>query len=155
MSSNVLVPFYHGWGTNQSGARFNNVVQADNAWLEHTQDWVQWLFPLKEPSLAVPDSPVLTDVELEYFHNDIMIRARFWQSIGRMVQFYRETHHWLRYTDHNHKRITRIIRSIKFILGEHEARLFYDFIMTRVADAGFPVSNINLKYWEKEVRNGE
>ena len=41
-----------------------------------------------------------------------------------MLQFYRDTEGWRRPSDHNHLRITRIIKSLRLISGDAAADAF-------------------------------
>ena len=47
--------------------------------MEINHFYIQWLFPLKEPSLAIPDSPVLEDDDIEAF-------APCWDSVEEMKE---------------------------------------------------------------------
>lgn len=149
--SSVVTKFFEGTATNQSGLSWFDVLAMDNDQLEHSHDWVQWMFPLPEPSLAVPDSPVLEPGDILKITRNIELKSAYWIGVNRMCDFYVSTKYWLKYTDHNHKRITRIIRSMKLILGREDAMLFYDMIMKLNADAGTPVSTLNSAYWHTEL----
>lgn len=146
-----IIHFYTDRGANQSGRTRKAILGLTNSWLENEHDWIQWLFPLPEPSLAVPESPILTPVAFALFQNNIIARAHYWQSVERMCRFFNEEDYWLRYTDHNHKRITRIIRSMKIVLNLDEASRFWEFIMDIEEAAGSPVSAINKEFWLKEI----
>lgn len=146
-----IIAFLQLTYTNQSDKDFNQILAMDNEELEYTHDWVQWLFPLLEPSLAVPDSPIMTLEDVRAIQKSIDLKATYWLGVSRVVDFFVSTKYWLKYTDHNHKRITRIIRSMKLILGNDDAMLFYDMIMKLNEDAGNPVAWVNREYWYKEM----
>ena len=146
-----LIAFWTGVETNQSGHRLRAILDANDDWLEYNHDWVQWLFPLPEPSLAVPESPVLTPLTVACIRNNVEIKALYWEAVGRVSSFYSNTDVWLRYTDHNHKRITRILRSMKLVLGWADAMLFYEHIKSLTELAGNPVSPHNTSFWDKEL----
>lgn len=55
----ALVDFLMGVGPDGSGRRIGEVLAFDDAQLERRHDFIQWLFPLPEPSRTVPGSPVL------------------------------------------------------------------------------------------------
>ena len=115
--------------------------------LERTHDYIQWLFPLLAPSNAVPGSPVLTLQELELARGSAQIAANLTQALDRMETFYDETDGWLAPNDHNHLRITRIIRSANLIVGRDFAEDFFNAIMQRVAKSGRKVLPRNIAYW--------
>jgi hypothetical protein len=65
-----------------------------------------------------------------------------------MLSFYRRTDRWLVRDDHNHLRITRIIHALRLLLGEDDARDFYNAVMALHRAAGSPVNPRNLRYWD-------
>ena len=56
-----LVAFNLGEAPDHRGRFVGEILQQDDDWLEATHDYIQWLFPLREPSQAVPGSPVVRD----------------------------------------------------------------------------------------------
>lgn len=115
--------------------------------LEHTHDFIQWLFPLPEPSQAVPDAPVLTPDDVLAVRASDLAPIALAAATDRMTNFYRSTHDWLMPNDHNHRRITRIIRSLRLLVGDDEADAFRDAILARVEQTRAPVSARSRGYW--------
>ena len=103
----AIVAFLEGEGQDAAGRSLFDVLAMNNAALEQTHDFIQWLFPLREPSRAVPDSPVLTDDQVEAIRDSAMAQIALAAATDRMEAFYRMTHDWLMPNDHNHLRITR------------------------------------------------
>ncbi|NTW30310.1 MAG: hypothetical protein HGA33_03460, partial [Candidatus Moranbacteria bacterium] len=60
------------------------------------------------------------------------------------------TDHWLTQDNHNHLRITRILKSVLLLSSREDAKDFYDFVMGRVWDA-MPVSEESLEYWKRSL----
>ena len=118
-----VTAFLEGEGMDARGRSIFDVLGMDNVALERTHDFIQWLFPLPEPSAAVP------------------------AATDRMEAFYRGTRDWLRPHDHNHLRITRIIRSLRLLRGDGEADAFRDAILFLVEAARAPVSARSRGYW--------
>ena len=146
MAGTVLA-FLEGEGVDGQGRTIFGVLGMDNAALEQTHDFIQWLFPLPEPSSAVPDAPVLTAAEIEAIRNSTMAQCAMAAATDRMEAFYRTTPAWLRAHDHNHLRITRIIRSLRRLRGDAEADAFRDAILSFVEATRAPVSARSLGYW--------
>ena len=142
-----IVAFLEGEGVDGRGRTIFDVLGMDNATLEQTHDFIQWLFPLPEPSSAVPDAPVLTAAEIEAIRNSTMAQCAMAAATDRMEAFYRATHAWLQAHDHNHLRITRIIRSLRLLRGDAEADAFRDAILSFVEATRAPVSARSLGYW--------
>lgn len=138
-------------GPDGSGRNYADVLSFDDAQLEGVHDYIQWLFPLREPSQAVPGAPVLGETEAEAIRRDSWARDNLLTARARMNAFYIHTKGWLRPYDHNHLRITRILTSLRDLVGLEEARVFYDRIVTLNRLAGSPVNPESLDYWRRAV----
>ena len=68
-------------------------------------------------------------------------------ATDRMANFYGHNPHWLTAQDHNHLRITRIIRSLRLLRGPEEADEFRALILSLDEAAGQPVSPSSRHYW--------
>ena len=147
MAVGPIVAFLEGEGPDGRGRTLFDVLGFDNATLELTHDFIQWLFPLPEPSGAVPDAPVLTPDEMQAIHDSVMAQCALAAATDRMEAFYRATHGWLRPHDHNHLRITRIIRSLRLLRGDEEADAFRAAILSMVEATRAPVSARSRGYW--------
>lgn len=143
----VITAFLEGEGPDARSRTVFDVLAMDNAALEQAHDYIQWLFPLPEPSGAAPDAPVLTDAEVEAIRESGMAQIALAAATDRMDAFYRATHDWLMPNDHNHLRITRIIRSLRLLVGDAEADAFKAAILSRVETTRAPVSTRSRGYW--------
>ena len=145
--SSGIVAFLQGEGTDDRGRSVFDVLAFDDAALERTHDFIQWLFPLAEPSGAVPDAPVLTPDDVLAIGESGMALCALAAATDRMDAFYRATHDWLMPNDHNHLRITRIIRSLRLLVGDREADAFRAAILARVEATRAPISLRSRGYW--------
>lgn len=149
-----LHAFLTGKGRDGRGRRLDEVLAFDDTRLEAVHDFVQWLFPLKARSGAQPDAPVLTDAEIAAIRADAGAQDNLRRAAERMLRFYRASDGWLTAHDHNHLRITRIVTSLKLLLGEAPARAFLDEILERDAAAGHPVNARSRAYWADAIDGG-
>ncbi|MGZ9099874.1 MAG: opioid growth factor receptor-related protein [Brevundimonas sp.] len=147
MASSPVVAFLEGEGVDGGGRTLFDVLAMDNAALERTHDFIQWLFPLPEPSGAVPDAPVLTPADVQAVRDSEVAHIALAGGTDRMASFYRATHDWLMPNDHNHRRITRIIRSLRLLAGDAEADAFRAVILARVETTRAPISARSRGYW--------
>ena len=148
MTGRPIVMFLEGEGTDARGRTIFDVLALNDVALERSHDFIQWLFPLPEPSAAVPDAPVLTVDDMQAIHDSILAQCALAAATDRMEAFYRATHSWLRPHDHNHLRITRIIRSLRLLRGDAEAEAFKAAILSIVEATGAPVSARSRGYWQ-------
>jgi len=142
-----VLAFLQGEGVDGRGRTLFEVLAFDDAALERHHDFIQWLFPLDEPSAAVPDAPVLTEAEVAAIRESTLAQCAMAAATDRMDRFYRRTDHWLRPHDHNHLRITRIIRSLRLLSGDAAADAFRDAVLWRVEATRAPVSARSRGYW--------
>ncbi|MDO9586411.1 MAG: opioid growth factor receptor-related protein [Brevundimonas sp.] len=147
MAAAAVVAFLEGEGPDARGRTVFEILAMNDVVLERSHDFIQWLFPLPEPSAAVPDAPVLTPDDIRAIRESELAPAALAAATDRMANFYRSTHDWLMPNDHNHRRITRIIRSLRLLAGDAEAEAFRAFIMARVEATRAPISARSRGYW--------
>ena len=132
-----ILDFYRGLAEGPSLRRINDVWAYGPRDLERRHDFIQWLFPLREPSRYNPGAPVLSPVDEAAFRSEPDLRARLLRSLDLMLAFYgfvrdgaeiRPCHAdaiaraaWLKPWDHNHLRLSRIVQSLALLGCEPEA----------------------------------
>lgn len=155
MHEESLTPFLRGAGPDRQGRTHADILNFSDEELEEVHDYIQWLFPLREKSIAVPGSPVVeSDEMVEFLRNDREVREHMTQALERMKRFYTDNDHWLAQGDHNHLRITRILKSLCLLGLRDEAIKFHNFVLQRVESAQ-PVTRASLVYWEQSVSERE
>lgn len=150
-SGSPIVNFLSGSGSDHRGRSLEEVLALSDSELESRHDFIQWLFPLDTPSAAVPGSPVLSSNDIAEIRGCQQCRANLLRASDRMRRFYAENDHWLVRFDHNHRRITRIIKSLSLLVGNQEAEEFYRFIEERVAETNAPVSATSRRFWRNAI----
>jgi hypothetical protein len=142
--SHRILDFYAGNAADDQGRMWSQIVSWPDERLEHVHDFIQWLFPLPERSQANPSAPVLDRAGMEAFRASPELQARLRTSYLRMLRFYGlafedgdnpsvgraagfelRARNWLTLNNHNHLRITRILRSLRLLGLEAEAKAFY------------------------------
>ncbi len=164
-----IVAFYAGRGLDDAGRSLDEVLSFDVARLETTHDYIQWLFPLPEPSTFNPAAPVLTEPVIQAFQSDPRLMARFRRALERMLAFFgvalqaspdgpevvpcpdwqERQADWLRANNHNHLRLTRILRSCHLLgLGE-EAAALGRFLEQVASDNPGTATLVTRAFWER------
>jgi hypothetical protein len=146
-----LHAFLAGSGRDGRGRTIDDVLTFSDDELESVHDYIQWLFPLPTRSAAQPGAPVLLDCTIASIQADPEALANLSRAANRMLTFYNVTEWWLARNDHNHLRITRIIQSLRILLGADAAHAFYNAVMTRHSASGSPVDPRNVAYWSRAV----
>jgi hypothetical protein len=116
--SSVIHAFLIGEGRDARGRTVHDVLGMSDADLEHHHDYIQWLFPVPTRSAAVPGPPLLSPDEIATIQPDPRACAAVERAAQRMTRFYPGNDHWLVAYDHNHLRITRIIQSLRLLVGQ-------------------------------------
>ena len=143
----AIVDFLQGTGTDGAGRTVFQVIALNDASIEGTHDFIQWLFPLAEPSGANRRAPVLSASDVEAVQACGMAQCALAAATDRMARFYGHNTHWLTAHDHNHLRITRIIKSLRLLRGSEEADAFRALVFQLDEAAGHPVSDASRRYW--------
>lgn len=162
LDESVLVQFIRGDGQDHRGRTLDDVLALDNFWLEHTHDYIQWLFPLPEPSRANFMAPILTDEDRAAFQGDDNLKLQHRRALDRMLGFFGlvrrnleikalpglnlKDHIWLKSGGHNHLRITRIIRSLHCCDQPELARAVQVAFVTIGQSHGL-VGEVSVSYW--------
>ena len=105
----------------------------DNAW-EEEHDFIQWLFPLSEKSMSVPNSPVIRDSEVLQVRESVIAQESLQKSVERYKQFLLREKYWKYSHNHNHLRITRVIKSLRLLSGDNSANDFKHWIASELGD---------------------
>lgn len=146
----ALTNFLSGSCTDHAGRTYQDILDQDDHWLEYTHDWVQWCFPLFEKSQSVKSAPTLeSSNEVEVIRSCSSCQENMRLGLIRYAEFLRDNDQWLRYHDHNHLRITRVIKSARMLMLEEQAGEFFRYVMRQIHDRGaMKPSRIALFHWQ-------
>ena len=136
--------------------------------LESTHDFIQWMFPLREPSGFNVNAPLLTDADITEFRSDPKLRENLLRSFevflaflglryedGRVTKtsdFDRKADVW-RYPNHNWLRITRVLTSLRLLGLEDQSREFFAFLKDLSDSGRSGITADTFRYWE-QATNG-
>lgn len=163
----ALIKFLRGEGADHVGRSLEDVLAFDDFWLEHTHDYLQWLFPTPEPSKYNSRVPVLTREDIATFRTEKELRIQQIRALDRMLAFYglerrddeivplpglnMKTHIWLKPAGHNHLRITRIIRSLQYC-SQPELALRLQSAVIDLGKSVGQVSDKSIEFWRSARR---
>jgi hypothetical protein len=163
-NASKLILFTLGEGPDHQGRLIDDIRGWNNEALESTHDYIQWLFPIPEKGEHNDFAPVLTETSMLWFSRIPDLREQQTRSFHRMLNFFglkamtsgfdagvhlNERHHpWLRRFDHNHRRISRIIRSLHLC---HQPELAASFrqVVTRIGQQQGDVSDATVRFWNE------
>jgi hypothetical protein len=162
-----IVDFYLGKATDTAGRTLREIHAWGYQELETVHDYIQWLFPLPEPSQYNPHAPVLDAEQIAKFHTDPELRAQLLASFDKMLGFYgfernnmsiirsniweERSCNWLRPGNHNHLRLTRILRSLSILGLKDQAYTFFEALNAVFAEESNAISVTTMEYWKRAL----
>jgi len=161
--------FYSG-GRDTEGRTLDEILAWDDDRLEAVHDYIQWVFPSRQPSAVNPFAPLVSDETVRAFERDPVLRGRLARAFERMLHFYglcardgrvRIDDHafparsrvWLAPGNHNHLRLTRIMDCLSTLGLRAEARALQRCLIEDIA-AGPGKARIaprTIDFWSRAV----
>jgi len=169
--SERLLAFYSGRGTDSRGRLLRDILTWPDEELEAVHDYVQWLFPLTEPSAFNPRAPLVDDAAIQEFRRSAELRRNVLAAFERMLRFYglevvageecsirragnfaERARVWLTPMNHNHLRITRILKCLRLVGLEAQAQAFFAALSAVCAmEPRPPITAATFRYWREAV----
>ncbi len=173
--SKALISFYQG-KPNTEKRTLQSILQWSDDKLEQTHNYIQWLFPTKNPSDYNPNAPTLNDDTIKTFKKDPHLKAKLLRSLDRLLQFYglRREHtsnkiyrishgtnsfkqrkkQWLTrpggQPNHNFLRISRILSSLSLLGCEKQADAFLHILDDiRKKEGKGLIKQTDFTYWQQ------
>ncbi len=174
MPNSRIIGFYSGTEPDHRGRYLHEIQQWPDDQLEAVHDYIQWLFPLPEPSTFNLAAPVLNLESIQEFRTRSDLQEKLRVSFLRLMSFYgleankgeqirvnralnfaAKATAWLSPGNHNHLRITRIVRCLSVLGLEAEAKAFFDCLSEIYEDEHnkpMPaISDETMLYWREAV----
>jgi hypothetical protein len=169
--NNRIVKFYTGMGPDHRGRYLSEILKWPDDELECVHDYIQWLFPLSERSGFNASAPLLDGQTIQEFRLRPDLQRNMRASFLRMLAFYGletvecspptvrrapsftvRSDNWLTASNHNHLRVTRILKSMRIFGLEIEATAFFNCladIYCEESSKDFPgISNETFRFWQ-------
>ncbi len=160
-----LLEFYRGKLATPEGFRYAEILAWSDTRLEDVHTYIQWLFPLPERSGANPSAPVLDIATVAEFRRADDLRENLRRAWLRMLRFYglrqvdggvaraaefsSRAHEWLHPGNHNHLRLTRILRSLRVLGLEHESETMLAALLAIAQDTPGAVTPRTVEFWKR------
>jgi hypothetical protein len=146
----LLAEFYHGSSPGPDRLYIDDILYSSNKELELNHNYIQWLFPNREPSAINPDAPILTDDIIAEFKSNYFLLMKIKRSYKRMLTFLELycDHPWF-FTKNNHNflRCTRILNCLREFGFNTELKQFYVALMEATGRCPGIVNDLTLCYW--------
>ena len=142
-----LVTFLEGSGTDSQGRRLSDVWQFDDDAIDFTHDFIQWMFPLREASGSNFTAPTLLASEIETIRSSLQCLRNLEESTKWMLSFFNRTEVFFYYTNHNHLRVTRIIKSLRLLHSDLLADKFKQEVLNMVQSRAARINPVTVAFW--------
>lgn len=158
MNNSTIISFYEEKFPDLYGRYLSDILTMDDSWLERTHNYIQILFPNKDPSSFNPDAPLLTDEVITEFKSRPELKIAVKRSLDRMFLFYRMRDNnahpwWITKNNHNYLRCTRILHTLRAFKMYEELDDFYINLMWRYINNKDIIEESVFNYW-KEAYEG-
>ena len=130
----MIVGFLEGKTPDHKGRILAMLLQQTDHQAETTHDYIQWLFPLDEPSRSVMGAPVLNELDIEDIRHSELAQQNLVKSASWFLGFLERNDHWITRYDHNHLRITRVIKSLRLLASDDAADEFRSKMLKLAGD---------------------
>ena len=164
-----LTNFYTDQAADDKERTIKDILSFDSDALESVHDYIQWIFPLGEPSRFNSRAPILTAGDVVRFKMSPKMDDNLVKLFIMMLDFYGFTYkvdaqkkicilkssdyatkkdNRVKLNNHNHLRISRILKSLTLVGRLDLANAFYNEIMKIVDDDPNNFSEETLYYWK-------
>lgn len=168
-----IMDLFYGRGTDHRGRSLDDLQDQDHDALERNHDYIQWMFPLLEPSGANPQAPTLTEADIAAFRGNPALRMKLNTSFRIMMRFYgldlmgletgllvkeiptfeERSGVWLSPFNHNYLRLTRILRSMTVLGCASHARALLACLERLYKTYGDVIGPETMTYWRNAVQD--
>ncbi|KAI0867140.1 hypothetical protein F4860DRAFT_456511 [Xylaria cubensis] len=162
-------------GSDSHGRTLDQILEWSDDKLESQHNYIQTVFPLPEESVFSFHAPVVDEETMLIFARSPELKSNLLRALKRMLAFYgfdaedkegsnlrltikpKENcqlgfAHWVVRMDHNHLRITRIIRSLRILGLEGAAEDFYNALIA-VCKVRGRVGSSSIAFWTRALKN--
>jgi len=143
----TLLGFLEGKTPDHRGRILAMILQQTDQQAETTHDYIQWLFPLDEPSRSVLGAPLLNKLDIEEIRQSELAQQNLVKSASWFLGFLERNDHWITKYDHNHLRITRVIKSLRMLASDEAAEEFKDKMLCLIGDKMNLIDQKAREFW--------
>ena len=142
-----VLHFLEGAIPDGRGRTLSMIMALDDQAIESTHNFIQWIFPLDEPSRSHPGAPVLDLFEIEEIKSSEVALENLMQSADWYFGFLQRHDHWIRQYDHNHLRISRAIKSLRLLVSDEVADRYKAAILDFLGGSISAISERSREHW--------
>lgn len=153
----ILFDFYTGNGLNTQHCSFDELISVSDNLFENSHNFVQWLFPLDEPSMHNRTAPILDQETIEKLLASPVFCDRLEMAGHKLISFLNRRRDqqgkpiWVTPNNHNYLRISRAIKCFRLFGLDDWAEMFFDFACACHDDYPQDVGLTAVEYWQAAI----
>lgn len=167
LPSKTILSFYSG-DLKNSNRKLEDIWKFNDDELEGYHTYIQWIFPLEEPSAINFAAPVLDKAVIQEFRKSPELKAKLLTSFKMMLKFYGlqviengsdvtieksgdyavKKENWISHRNHNYLRITRILTSLRLLGLENYSRAFFTCLERIYEEESYEIGEETFSYWK-------
>jgi len=147
-----LINFYTNNMPSLENIKVSDILKYTHNQLEECHEWVQWAFPLTEPSSVNINAPLLTDEIINSLSKDLnfqnsfkLVAEKFWDFLHDSNEDWNPI--WLTPYNHNFLRITRVIKSCLLLKQFELAERFFSYARDMYEKNPEIIGETTLNFW--------
>ena len=142
-----FLSFLEGTSPDVLGRTLEEIWGYNDAEIEGVHNFIQFIFPTNQKSASMPGVPILTAQDIEAITQSEIAKSNLIKSVDWFVQFLERNNHWITQYNHNHLRISRMIQSVRLLVGDIEADFVRSQVMAIVSKSKNKVSDKSKAFW--------
>lgn len=143
----MIIAFLECTGVDAHDRRLDQILAETDEYWERTHNFIQWLFPLDEESRSVRGSPVLATEQILAIRDSPSARNNLQRSVLRYKEFLAGTTNWRSGYDHNHLRISRVIKCLRLLVNDETANGFKYWVAGQLGDQIDSIHAESRRHW--------
>jgi hypothetical protein len=147
LEATMIVKFMEDKQADYDGRYLHEMWNYNDTKFDSVHDFIQWMFPLDTASKAVLNAPVLFEDEIYDIRESELAKRNLLKSAERFLNFLYKTNNWENRRNHNHKRISRMISSLRLLHSNKAADQNLMIILDLAISRSFASPNV-IEHWK-------
>ena len=142
-----LVSFFRDKIGHPRYGSYEEIISNSDEFWEKTHDFIQWIFPLNESSRFNREAPILDDLSIQQLLALRQTEQKLSLAVDRYKSFLKSHKKWRSGYDHNHMRISRVIKCLRLLSGDQSANAFKYWVASELGDDIDQIHSESRRYW--------
>ena len=139
--------FLEGTSPDILGRTLEEIRGYNDTEIEGVHNFIQFIFPTNQKSASMPGVPILTAQDIEAITQSEIAKLNLIKSVDWFVKFLKRNDHWIVQYNHNHLRISRMIQSVRLLVGDKDAEMTKEIIFKLLDSKEDKISTKSKAFW--------